>query len=109
MFNTDWLVETMTKAISNMTRKENPKTSQGTQYHGNSNYVGRLRQPQFACCAEGTPKPNVSCHSCKDKGHTKDNCVHLNNEIACDFQLQEQAMAAKQVKGKGTGPHVPKN
>ena len=82
MFNPDWLVEAMTKAVSNMTMKESPKTSQGPQYKGNSNYVGRPRQPKLAHGADGRLKPNVSCHYCKDKGHSKDNCVCLNNKIA---------------------------
>ena len=75
MFNQ--LAEAITKVVSSMTMKENPKTSQGTQYKGNSNYVGRLKQPQLAHGADGTLKSNVSCHYCKDKGNTKDNCICL--------------------------------
>ena len=41
MLNPDQLVEAITKAISNMTIKESPKTSQGPQHKGTSNYVGR--------------------------------------------------------------------
>ena len=47
MFNPDWLVEAMMKEVTNMTVKGSPKTSQGTQYHGNSNYIDRLRQPSW--------------------------------------------------------------
>ena len=43
MFNPDCLVEAMMKAASKMTMREITKTSWGTQYHGNSNYIGRLR------------------------------------------------------------------
>ena len=57
--------------------------------------------------ANGTLETNISCHYCKDKGHTKENSVCLNNKLACDILLQEQAMAGKQSKGKGTGPCVP--
>ena len=110
MFNPNWLVKAMTKVVSNnMTMKESPKTSQGTQYKGAFNYVSRLRQPELACGANGKLKPNVSCHYCKDRGHIKDNCVCLNNKISGDIQLQEQVMAAKQVNSKGAGPHIPKN
>ena len=40
LFNSDKMVEAMTKAFSAMNMKEHPKTSQGTQYRGASNYVG---------------------------------------------------------------------
>ena len=99
MFKPDWLVEAMTKVVSNMTMKESPKTSQGTQYKGTSNYVGKLRQPQLAYGANGTLEPNVCCHDCKGKGHTKDNYVHLNNKIEHEHKLQEQVMFAKASKG----------
>ena len=45
LFNPDKMVEAMTKVVSAMTVKECPKTSQGAQYEGASNYVGRQRQP----------------------------------------------------------------
>ena len=41
MFNPQKMVEAMTKVVSAMTMKEHPKTSQDTQYKGDSNYVGR--------------------------------------------------------------------
>ena len=95
MLNPDQLVETMTKAVSNMTMKESLKTLQGTQYKSASNYVGRLRQPQLACGSDGMLEPNVTCLYCKDTEHTKDNCVKLNNKLVHDIQLQEQVTAAK--------------
>ena len=98
----------MTKAVSNMTVKESLRTSLGTQYKSASNYVSRLRQPQFAHSADDMLQPNVTCHYCKVTGHTKDNCDQLNNKIMCDIQLQEQVTAAKLANKKGTRPHVPK-
>ena len=71
MFNPAQLVEAMSKAVNNMTVKESPKTSQVTQYKGNSNYVGWPRQPQLACGANGMLKPNVYCLYGKDKGTPK--------------------------------------
>ena len=47
----------MTKVVSMMTMKEHPKTYQGTQYKGDSSYVGRQRQPQLACGANGMLDP----------------------------------------------------
>ena len=75
MFNLDQLVEAMTKAISTMTVMEHPKISQGTQYKGASSCIGRQRQPQVAHGADGMLDPNITCHYCKDTGHTKGNCV----------------------------------
>ena len=40
-FNQEKMVEALTKVVGAMTVKEHPKTSQGTQYKGTSNYVGR--------------------------------------------------------------------
>ena len=99
----------MTKGVSNMTMKESPKVSPCTQYKSAFNYVGRPREPQLACGADEMLDPKVSCHYCKDTEHMKDNCVCLNNIIACKLQLQEQTITAKQVNKKGTGPHVPTN
>ena len=70
MFNPDWFVEAMTKAVSNMTMTESPKPLQGTQYKSASNHVGRPRQPKLACGVDGMLDPKVPCHYCKDAGHT---------------------------------------
>ena len=104
MFNLDWLVETMTKSVSNMTMKESPKSLQGTQYKSASNYVGRLRQCKLAGGADEMPDPKVSCHYCKDTGHTKDNCVWLNNRIA----WTGAGNVCQAGKNKSTGPYIPK-
>ena len=98
----------MLKVVNNMTMKESPKTSQDSQYKSASNYVGRPRQPQLAHGANGMLEPNVSCHYCKDKGHTKDNFFQLNDKITHDIHVQGQAMAAKWVNRKGTRPHIQK-
>ena len=103
MFNPDQLVEAKTKVVTSMTMKESLKTSQGTQYKGTSSYVGRPRQPQLAHGSDGMLDPKVSC---KDTGHTKDNCVWLNNKIAYDIQLQEQLTVAKLKNKKGTRPYI---
>ena len=99
----------MTKVVSTMTMKEFPKTSQDTQYKGASSYVGRQQQPQLAHVANGTLEPNITCNYCKDTRQTKDNCVWLNNKIACEVQLQEQATAAKAISKKNIWFLMPNN
>ena len=47
------MVDVISKVVSNITVKEGPKTTQGTQYLSNSNYVGRSRQSQMAYSADG--------------------------------------------------------
>ena len=84
------MVEAMSKAVSAMTVQGCPKTTKGTQYQEASNYVGRPRQPQLACGADGTLQPSVTCFYCKDTRHIKDNCVWLNKKIAQEL-AQEQA------------------
>ena len=41
LFSPEKVMEAMTKAVSTMTMQGHPKTLQGTQYQGASNYVGR--------------------------------------------------------------------
>ena len=92
MSNPDQLVEAMTKVVSTMTVKECPKTSQGTQYKGASNYMGRQWQPQLAHGADGILEPNISCHYCKDRGHTKTTVpgwiIKLNVKCSCKGRWQ---------------------
>ena len=53
--------------------------------------------------------PSVTCFYCKDTGHIKDNCVWLNNKIACEL-VQEQVTVTKKATIKpGTTPQVPNN
>ena len=75
LFSPEKMVEAMTKAVRAMTVQEYLKTLQGTQYKGASNYVGRQRQPQLACGADGMLEPNITCFYCNDTGHTKNNCI----------------------------------
>ena len=98
----------MTKVVSAMTMKEHPKSSQGTQYKGASNYVGRQQQSQLAYGANGMLEPNTTCYYRMDTGHMKDNCVFHNNKIAHELQIQEQVTAAKALSKMGTGTHGPK-
>ena len=96
------MVEAMTKAVSSMTVQSRPtSTSKGTQYQGASSFIGRPRPPQLACGANGTLLPSMTCNYCKDTGHFKDNCVQLNNKIACEL-AQEQAMQKAGVKKGST-------
>ena len=108
LFNPGKMVDAMTKVVSAMTMKECPKTSQGTQYKGASNYIGRQWQPQLACGADGMLEPNTTYYYCKDAGHMKDNCVWLNNKIACELQIQQQVTATKATSKKINGTHGPK-
>ena len=59
------------KAVSAMTMQSHLTSSRGTQYQGTSSYIGRPRQPQLACGANGTLHPSVTCFYCKDTGHVK--------------------------------------
>ena len=56
--------------------------------------------------ANGMLLPSVTCNYCKDTGHFKDNCVWLNNKIACEL-AQEQATQKASTK-PGTTLPVPK-
>ena len=102
------MIETMTKVVSAMTMQCHPKTSKGTQYQGTSNYIGREQQPQIAHGANGMLQPGVTCFYCKDTGHIKNNCVQLNNKIACKLQAQEQVTAKTAETKQITMPHIPK-
>ena len=98
LFSPDRMVEAMTKVVSAMTMQRCPSSSsKGTQHQGASNFIGRPRPPQLACGANETLLPSMTCNYCKDTGHFKDNCVQLNNKIACEL-AQEQAMQKASVK-----------
>ena len=97
LFSPDKMVEAMTKVVSSMTVQSCPTSkSKGTQYQGASSFIGRPRPPQLACGADGTLLPSVTCNYCKDTRHFKDNCVWLNNKIACELaqdQVTQKASA----------------
>ena len=98
LFSPDKMVEAMTKVVSSMTMQSHPSSSsKGTQYQGASSFIGRTRPPQLAHGVNGTLLPSMTCNYCKDTGHFKDNCVWLNNKIACEL-AQEQAMQTASVK-----------
>ena len=102
LFSPDKMVEAMTKVVSSMTMQSHPtSTSKGTQYQVASSFIGRPRPPQLACGANGTLLPSVTCNYCKDTGHFKDNCVQLNNKIACEL-AQEQATQKASAKSGST-------
>ena len=107
MFSPDKMVEAMTKAVSSMTVQSHPSSSsKGTQYQGASSFICRPRLPQLAHGADGTLLPSITCNYCKDTGHFKDNCVHLNNKIGREL-AQEQA--TKKADSKiGTKPVLQK-
>ena len=86
----------MTKVVSAMTGQGHVTSSKGTQYQGASSYIGRPRQPQLVHGANGTLQPSVTCFYCKDTRNIKDNCVWLNNKIACEF-AQKQVCARAQL------------
>ena len=97
----------MTKVVSSMTVQSHlTATSKGTQYQGASSFIGRPRPPQLACGADGTLLPSVTCNYCKDTRHFKDNCVQLENKIACEL-AQEQAMQKASAK-PGSAKLLPK-
>ena len=93
-------MKAMTKAVSTMTMKVCLKTSQGTQYKGASNYIGRQEQPQLGCGVNGMLEPNTTYYYCKDTRH---NCVQLNNKIVCELKTQEQVTASKPSSKKVLG------
>ena len=103
LFSPDKMVEAMTKAVSSMTVQSCPtSTSKGTQYQGASSFIGRPRPPQLACGADGTLLPSITCNYCKDTGHFKDNCVQLNNKIACELAQEQVMQKASTKKGSTT-------
>ena len=98
LFSPDKMVEAMTKVVRVMTMQSRlTSTSKGTQYQGASSFIGRPRPPQLAHGANGTLLPSMTCNYCKDTGHFKDNCVQLNNKIACEL-AQEQVTQMASVK-----------
>ena len=102
LFSQDKMVEAMTKAVSSMTMQSCPSlSSKGTQYQGASSFIGRHRPPQLACGANGTLLPSITCNYCKDTGHFKDNCVRLNNKIACELAQDQAAQKASDKPGSG--------
>ena len=108
LFSPEKMVEAMTKAVSVVTMQSH-QTSSGTQYQEASSYIGRPRQPQLACGADGTLQPSVTCFYCKDTRHVKDNCVWLNNKIMHELaQEQMTATTGKAYIKPGTTPQVPK-
>ena len=108
LFNLEKMMEAMTKEVSAMTVKEHLKTSQGIQYKGASNYVGRQQQTQLASGANGMLKLNTTRYYCKDTGHMKDNCIWLNNKVAHKMKAQEQATTSNALSKKSTRTHIPK-
>ena len=108
LFSPEKMVKAMTKAVSAMTVQScpTPTSSKGTLYCGASSFIGRSRPPQLAHGADGTLLPSVTCNYCKDTGHFKDNCVWLNNKIACEL-AQEQVTQKANTK-PGTTSTIPK-
>ena len=107
LFSQDKMVEAMTKAVSSMTVQSRPSlSSKGTQYQGALSFIGRHRPPQLARGADGTLLPSITCNYCKDTGHFKDNCVRLNNKIACE--LAQDQVAQKASDKPGSGKTLPK-
>ena len=98
----------MTKVVSALTVQIHPTSSWGTQYQGASSFIGRPRQAQLECGANGTLQPSVTHNYCEDSGHFKDNHVQLNNNIVGEL-AQEQVTSLGKVNTKsGTTPQVPK-
>ena len=94
------------KAVSAMTIQSHLTSSRGTQYQGASRYIGRPRQPQLACGANGTLQPSVTCFYCKDTGHVKDNCVHLNNKILYELAQEQVTTLGKAITKPGMMPQA---
>ena len=109
LFSPDKMVEAMTKVVSSITVQSCPtSTSKGTQYQGASSFIGRPNPPQLAHGANGTLLPSVTCNYCKDTRHFKDNCVQLNNKIACELAQEQVTMQKASVK-PGSKTSLPKN
>ena len=102
LFSPEKMVEAMTKLVSSMTVQSFPtSTSKGTQYQGASSFIGRPRPPQLASGADGTLLPSITFNYCKDTRHFKDNCIRLNNKIACEL-AQDQVMQKTSAKPGST-------
>ena len=89
LFSLEKMVQAMSKVVSAMTVQGCPKTSKGTQYEGASNYVGRLRQPQLACGADGTLQLDITCFYYKETRHVKNNCAWLNSKIVQELAKEQ--------------------
>ena len=106
LFSPEKMVEAMTKVVSAMTVQSCLTSSKGTQYQGASSYIGRPRQPQLACGANGTLQPSVTCFYCKDTRHVKDNCVWLNNKIVCKLAQEQVTTSGKANTKPGMMPQA---
>ena len=100
LFSPDKVVEAMTKAVGAMTVQSCPSsTSKGTQYQGALSFISRPRPPQLACGADRTLLPSITCNYCYDTGHFKDNCVQLNNKLACTLAQEQATKKADSITG----------
>ena len=108
LFSPEKMVEAMPKVVDAMTLQSHPTSSRGTQYQGASSYIGRPRQPQLACAANGTLQPSMTCFYCKDTGHVKDNCVWLNKKSVCKLAQEQVTTSGKTNTKPGTAPQVTK-
>ena len=107
LFSPEKMVEAMTKVVSAMTVQSHPSSSsKGTQYQGALSFIGRPRPPQLAHGANVKLLPSVTCNYCKDTGHFKDNCVQLNNKIACE--LAQEQLTQKVRVNRGNKAQLPK-
>ena len=54
----------------------------GQQFRTHGKFFGKRRDPMVAAGIDGTTDPDKSCNYCKDMGHEKENCLHLQKHNA---------------------------
>ena len=52
------------------------------QFRSRGKFFGKRHDPVVAAGIDGTMDPDKTCNYCKDMGHEKDNCLHLQNHNA---------------------------
>ena len=60
----------------------NALQASGQHFRTKGKFFGKRRDPIVAAGIDGTTDPDKSCNYCKDTGHKKDNCLHLQKHNA---------------------------
>ena len=60
----------------------NALQASGQHFRPRGKFFGKRREPQVVAGIDGTTDLDKSCNYCKDTGHEKDNCLHLQKPNA---------------------------
>ena len=60
----------------------NALQASGQHFRTGGKFFGKKREPKVAAGIDGTTDLDKSCNYCKDMGHEKNNCLHLQKHNA---------------------------